>query len=262
MFLFLISSISAAPPTFTQIIDGGLTIDFVKISILEQNQDFNFNFHVFNTSNGIRLTNSTTNCTFHLFNNKGSHIIQEMNIPFDVSGGDWELKTMGGNFSRLGEYAYLVDCSSTDTLGGAVSVEIEVTESGHGVNEGQAIIYSIALIIAMLFLALFLTGAIMIPWGHATDPEDNIVNVNDLRFVKIFLIAISYVMTMFIFGLVRSITGGLLTFVGISNIFEWLYWIMLSFLWPLIVLIFIVAFIIFLQNLSIRRDLKRGLTVK
>ena len=262
IFLFLISFTFAQPPIFTQFVDEGLTVDFVKINIQEQNKDFQYNFHVFNTSNGIRLSNSTTNCTFHLFMNDGVHVIQEMDIPFDVVGKDWQLTVNGNNFSRLGEYAYLIDCSSTEGLGGSVSIGFEVTESGFGVTEGQAIIYFIALIIAMLFLSLFLFGAITIPWGHSTDPEENIISVNDLRFVKIFLIAISYVMAMFIFGLLRSITGGLLVFTGVSNLFNWGYQVMLAFMYPLIVLTFVFAFIIFLQNLTTKKKLRRVLTIK
>ena len=130
-FIFLLilvtTLVTAQPPIFTQFVDEGLTIDFVKITIQQQNKDFQYNFHVFNTSNGIRLTNSTTSCNFHLFMNDGVHIIQEMSIPFDVSGEDWELTVKGNNFTRLGEYAYLVDCSSTEGLGGSVSVGFEVT---------------------------------------------------------------------------------------------------------------------------------------
>lgn len=262
MFLFLISFVSAAPPVFTQIIDEGISIDFPKITVLEQNQDYTFNFHAFNTSNGIRLTNSTTNCTLHLFDNKGDHIVNEMNMPFVVADGDWELTVTSGNFSRIGEYAYLITCQSTENLGGSVSVRFHVTESGFMVDEGQAIIYSIALICALLFLGLFLWGAIAIPFGHPTDPEQNIVSVNDLRFVKIFLIAISYVMAMFIFGLLKSITSGLLFFTGISNLFNWGYWVMLSFLWPLIVLTFIITFVMFVHGLTLKNKLRRGLTVK
>ena len=132
LVLILVTTlVTAQQPPFSQMINEGLSIDFIKINTYEQNQDFTYNFHVFNTSNGVKLTNSSTNCTFHLFDNTGVHIIQEMEIPFDVIGEDWELTVLGGNFSRLGQYAYMVDCQSIEGFGGSVSTNFDVTADGN-----------------------------------------------------------------------------------------------------------------------------------
>ena len=135
LFLFLLvlaPFISAQPPPQTQFnvnLDVGLDIDFPKITALRINEPFKFNFHVFNRSNGLRVDNSSTNCVFHLFDNKGDHIVSEMNLPFLVLDGDWEADIKRGNFSRLGQYSSLVDCNDGG-FGGFVSFPLDVTADG------------------------------------------------------------------------------------------------------------------------------------
>ena len=114
IFLLIVSIVYSQPPFEINIEPEtiGLQIEFPLIFIFKQNKDIIFNYHVFNFSDLKQVTNATTNCTFHLFDNTGGHLINQLDIPFDVEGQDYEVNISGTNFTRLGEYATLVNCIS------------------------------------------------------------------------------------------------------------------------------------------------------
>ena len=136
LFLFLLvltPMVLAQPPSsfpavqFTE----GFAIEFTQVPAYEFNQDLTFNAHVFNISNGVRIDNSSTDCNYHLFSNTGSLIVNQQQMVFDVVGLDYEINILQGNFTRLGEYSYLIVCNDTaSSLGGLVSVAMEVTADG------------------------------------------------------------------------------------------------------------------------------------
>ncbi|HEC39524.1 hypothetical protein LCGC14_0538230 [marine sediment metagenome] len=119
---------SPAPQTNVNI-NVGLQVEFTQVDILENGKDHTFNAHVFNISTGLRLTNSTIDCTYHLFNNTGEHQIDQVPMIFNEFGIDWDFLVLGNNFTRNGEYSYLVVCN-TSNIGGFLSREIQVTQDG------------------------------------------------------------------------------------------------------------------------------------
>lgn len=162
--IFLISFISAQQPLSVQTninINTGLQIEFTQILLFENSEDHIFNIHVFNISTGKKVTNDTTECFFHLFDNKGFHIINQLSMPFDLVGVDWDLNVTGGNFTRSGLYSSLVVCSTND-LGGFTSVGFDVTESGAIIGEGEGIILFGLILILILTTIFFLIAAMYI----------------------------------------------------------------------------------------------------
>jgi hypothetical protein len=136
IFLFLLllvltpMTLAQPPPTTSIVISvdlGGRRI-IKKQIIFEQNRAFHFHFHAFNITDGIRLDNTTTNCTFELFDNRGNHLIDNAILGFEID--EFEINVLAGNFSRLGDYHYLVDCETTDGFGGFVSQALIVTANG------------------------------------------------------------------------------------------------------------------------------------
>ena len=136
LFLFLLvltPMVVAQPPAsfpavqFTE----GFAIEFTQVPAYEFNQDLTFNAHIFNLSNGVRIDNSSTDCNYHLFSNTGALIINQQEMVFDTFGLDYEISINQGNFTRLGEYSYLIVCNDTsNNLGGLVSVGMELTADG------------------------------------------------------------------------------------------------------------------------------------
>ncbi len=134
IFLLLAVPLVVAQPQFVQDGDNSLDIEFSKITILQQNNNFTFQYHVFNSSDGILMTDSTTSCEFHLFENSGIHIV----TTNSTTGGfilftpekDFEIFVDGGNFTRMGLYSVIMQCNTTTNFGGFISYEIIVTADG------------------------------------------------------------------------------------------------------------------------------------
>ena len=133
IFIFLLAvPLISAQPTSTQTnlnTNVGVDIKFPAIGHIRQNENFIANFHVFNKSTGLLLTNDSTSCEFHLYNNGGNHILIVNQFEFDIGDRDFEIEVNKGNFTRLGAYSYVVQCNTTN-LGGFASVGIEVTADG------------------------------------------------------------------------------------------------------------------------------------
>lgn len=159
--------------------------------------------------------------------------------------------------SEIGHYTICGECDTTPWCAG-----MKISSTGTSLLTSQAILYFIFLLVSIGLFILCLYYAVKIPWKHQRDDEGQVIGINDLRYLKLFLIPISYLILMFILGLLRSITANFIPELGVSGFFEWTYWIMLSFMYPLIIIAFLVGIITFLNNKKLQRAIQRGLPIK
>ena len=158
-FLFLISFsfVSAQPPFQLETTTlQGIDIQIPLIEFVKNGDNFTFNFHLFNGTNGIPVNNATTNCFFHLFNKVGQHLINQEPVPFDIVGNDFEIVVSGGNFTTNGQSFYFINCNST-TSGGAESALIVVTVDGEILpTESNTLLNLFYIILASAFIFLII----------------------------------------------------------------------------------------------------------
>lgn len=153
------SLVSAAPPIFSEFAgDSGFEIKFPPFSALSQGRNFEFEFHVYNISNGRPITDEIT-CYFHLYNTSGKHVYEAEDSTVSHMF-DYSFDVMGTNFSRIGEYAYVVQCNNSG-LGGFVETNFFVTESGtngeiHDPQAGLSVILFLLAINIFAFILPFL----------------------------------------------------------------------------------------------------------
>ena len=127
-FLFIIGNISAAPPVSTvQQFSEGYVLKYPSDSIVEQNKSYEFEFHIFNISNGLPVTTGVT-CWFHLYNATGKHQL-EMTDSVPSHNWDYSFNIKAENFTTVGEYYYITQCNGTD-FGGYVEQSFTVTPRG------------------------------------------------------------------------------------------------------------------------------------
>ena len=128
-----------AAPKVNQVLSGvnGLEIKVNKFDTIQQGARHIFNFHIFNGQDGLGLKDpDVVNCSFHLYTEwGGDHIVEEWNNVFtDV--WDIEFSVAGKNFSRTGEYSYIIQCEciacgvAQENLGGFTTTGFEVTATG------------------------------------------------------------------------------------------------------------------------------------
>lgn len=150
MLSFCLGLISAVPPFQTGTFEEGITIQYPPNSYIKTGEDITFNFHIYNTSNGVQLDNNTVNCSFHLYNKSGVQILENDYLSF--SDDDFYLTVKGGNFTKDGAYSYIVTCIS-GTSGGYSSVGIEATGNGKA-PAGDFVILGFSILMVFIFFSL------------------------------------------------------------------------------------------------------------
>ena len=233
IFLFLISFTIAQqpnPPQTNVNINLGLTIDFPKILSVQINTDQVFNFHVFNISNGLRLDNTSVNCTFHLFNFTGVHIISEQNIPFDTEGNDWEITVQGANFSHNRVFSVLIDCNDGG-FGGFASISFHVTPIGNIHEIPESILYVLMLFFFVLIDLLILYLIIILPSKNEKDEGGLIIKLVQLKYVKFVLMGIFYPMIIVTLNLLNGLAVNFTNLTIFSGVVGFLFLTMLRAAW-------------------------------
>lgn len=124
--------------------DKSIKIYSPDIETLKQNEDVTFRIQAINSSDGLRLDNTTTTCAFFSTYKNGT---QYYFSAMDYDGANYITTVNGGNFSSTGEYGYGFYCNNSER-GGFVSIPLTVTPSGNLFTSGQAIT-SIAILLLM-----------------------------------------------------------------------------------------------------------------
>ena len=118
-FFFLVSAVSAVPAVNPQTIVTGYDIKIPQDNILEAGQDYDFEFHVANISDGVPIT-TNLNCSFHLYNHSGKHIFEGFQATA-THDFDYGFHIDGENFTYPGVYYYNIQCwSPADQKVGAI----------------------------------------------------------------------------------------------------------------------------------------------
>lgn len=191
MFLLVFSLVlvSSAPPVTTvQEFPEGYVIVESPHTYLKLNQDYQYNFFVYNKSHGILLDNASMTCNFFLADSSGEVIFSD-EVPY-FSDGHWGIDILGGNFSNIGEYPYGVGCQ--DGRGGALAGMFEVTYTGKDLSTPQAILYGFFLTLLVLtFLSCFV-GMNFLPARNQTDEDGKLLSISYLKYFRNVLGMIAY----------------------------------------------------------------------
>ena len=242
-------------------INVGLQIEFTQISVFENSKDHIFNVHVFNISTGKKVDDVTTECFFHLFDNTGFHVINQLSMPFDSVGLDWDLNITGGNFTRNGLYSSLVVCSADD-IGGFASVGFIVTQTGDQLTESISMIYFILTLGVFGIFLLTLWGAIVLPMKNPRGGLDEIVDVSILKYFKLGLMFLSYTLFMWLINLLLTLSNNFIILSQYLGFFTMMFVILRSFIWPLFVIMWATFTFLAWKDLQLIKLLERGLSPK
>lgn len=160
------------------------------------------------------------------------------------------------NTTVLGQY-FVNGVGDRDGVLTPFNYWFEVTSTGAGLTTAEGIIYFIGLALAMVFFGLSLYFSVTIPFSNGRD-NGKLVSINKLKYLKLLFIGTTYALLLLIVGIANGITRNLIGLTQISVIFNWIYWILLSGLFPAIVLIFIGMIIFQVEDKILAKKLKRG----
>lgn len=167
VLLLLIPIVLAVKPvvTYPQS-EGALDIIYPKNEFFYFNTTISLHFHVYNLT-GHLLTAPTTTCSLHVYNNTGSHIVENESLNMDSNGVDYSIKLGKDIINKVGVYPYLIACNNTK-YGGGVSTQFIVSLNGEISKDTETttyrveksiFTYSLGIILLLLSLFLIFTGA-------------------------------------------------------------------------------------------------------
>ena len=219
MVICSLTLVSAAPPNPTQVIlnlDSGLNIEVPRITTLKQNEDFQFTFHVYNITSGLRVDNSSINCTFELYNSSGIHIIES---DLEFGDNDWEMLVKGGNFSDIGSYYYIVDCQS-DSEGGVFVITLQVTATGQLIDTPESKFYIVIIFAILILFGMFLTIFIITPFSNKKELTKDgwaIVKITGSKYLKLISVWIAYGFFLWFITIISGIANNYIFFEGLKK---------------------------------------------
>lgn len=210
IFIFSLAFISAVPPITTiQQFTEGYTVQIPQDNILKVGQDYNFEFHVFNISNGVPKI-SGISCDFHLFDSFGNHKFTGTDSTVDIYR-DYSFNLTRGNFSSAENIYYFIRCNSS-SLGGFAESILYITDSGINSNSFNSFnIWGLFGIAVLLFII-----------GLTFKPEQ--------WKVKTFFFITSLLMGIIFLNTIRLVIGSSSELVSMGNIGLILGIIVLSFM--------------------------------
>lgn len=155
ILIILAVPVLSAPPFITEESKNtvGYQIKFPEDRFIRVNEDYEFEFHIFNTSNGVPIT-SGINCTFHLYNESGKHLYENNYSTFGHTF-DIGVQIKGTNFSKKGALYYIFQCNNSNAgLGGFIAEDFVINNSGEP-YEDMTYLYTL---IGFIILALVYAG--------------------------------------------------------------------------------------------------------
>jgi len=158
MLLLIIPITLAAQPITTQIFTGdeGFEIKYPLFPSIKQGENFEFEFHVYNKSNGLPIIEGIS-CDFHLYNGSDdTHLIDNLQSTATTHIYDYDFDVNGGNFTEIGTYSYIIGCNDSK-IGGFASVQFEVTPGGRLIVSQNYYIPMILFILGMATLLVWLS---------------------------------------------------------------------------------------------------------
>jgi len=163
VFLLLIIPMAAAVPPVTTIYTGEIGLQ-IEVNIMESYKlgDARYSIiHLFNTTNGYQLTNTTNPnimCEIHLRDSQGFELSVVQAMPHL---DHWDLNGTEGGTNPIGSYAYTIVCQDSDSeTGGYTSGIFTITNSGNALTEGDSILNIGVLFFLVIVSILFLTTGI------------------------------------------------------------------------------------------------------
>ncbi len=212
---------------------------------------------VFQENKTINLFQSCSSCSFvnltDIILPNGNIINYNLNMTKNYSSYTYSFS----NTSQLGSYKYNVCGDKGGTLT-CETIDFIITPNGKIFTTQKSISYIGFLIVLLFVFILTMIGGIKVEWKHKRNDKEEIISINDFRYIKVFLYSMAYIELMFLFGLSYKLFNEA-GFSGFTNFFNLFYQIFLRLMYPIIVLTVVLFVIIFFSNLKLKKKKELGI---
>ncbi len=158
------------------------------------------------------------------------------------------------NTNTLGIYLY----DYFDAEGNTYINDFKITPNGKEFTMQNSIAYLGFILILLFTFFLTMYGAGRIEWKNKKNNEGKILTVNNFKYVKVLLYTIAYFELMFLFGLSYKVTREA-DIEGFMQFFNFIYQLFSSLIYPLMIALIIIIFVIWINNKKLHERLKLGL---
>lgn len=204
----------------------------------------------YNTGNAC---NSSASCNMTVRDPNGSISSSGSGI---YSDGFFDYEINGTNLTQNGIYKVTALCD--DGINTASSFkDLEVNSMGREVTTSQSIFYGIILALMSGFTLLTFYGSLVLPWRNKRDEEENIVGLNDLKYLKLTCIVLTYLFLMWTAGIMFSLSSNFAFLEGTANFFNFIFQVMLRMIYPAMIIAFVFIIIFLIQDKKIKKTLSR-----
>ena len=243
----------------------GSLVSSLTISIADTDLPFTFkadklidlNLPVF--MNDSSRATSSVNCNITMTAPNSTVMIRAGMMNFNASG-TFNYTIPQEKVRSLGEYVTTVNCDDGLDFG-FVTFSILINNTGSKFSTAESVLYIIVLAVSFLIFGLCLFGGIKIRWKNPRNEEGSFIGVNEWKHVKVFLLAMSYLLLTWITFLAWGITKNLFLFDMASGLFKWLFLTLITALFPIFVVSLILAILAFISDKNIKKHLARGIKI-
>lgn len=265
MLIILSIGISSAKVSPATIESHGLHINTWDFDYLSDKENYSFLWDV--DINGLLQNASLTNCTFFIHRSgalgAGTFVSGVATMTPDDRG--WNKLITAPNFSKYGQYDFQIDCYllSNTTISGNYLGSFIVNPTGAELTLGKAAIYISLLLLAIFLFVSGIIGGIALPSDYKRDEMTGyIIALNNLKYVKLFCYALSYLTLTVIFYFSYILSYAFLELGFVSDLLRFGFYFMLALLVPM----FIVGLYILIANAvrdhQVAEQLTGGLRIK
>lgn len=215
---------------------------------------------VFRQGDVVRITQVCSDATYINISSisapNSSALYSNVNMTF-VANGEYYFDLNRTN--DLGRYDVR---GVSDGCEEEFAIYFDITPTGDEPSTAQGIIYVAVLAMGIFLFILITYGAVKIPFHNKRSDEGYILGINDLKYVKIFLIAMSYMALMWVFYMAHGVANNLLFLNVAGKLFYGVFRFLLGFLFPIIVVTLIIGIVAFVGDKKLVKRLGKGLRIK
>jgi len=217
---------------------------------------------IFKQNTCVDLLQTCANCTYVnitnvVYPNSSSTVIGEAMSTLD----DTRFNYTFCSTEAIGKYI-VNGFADVDGLKTIFAYDFDINYSGDRLSTSQGLLYVIFLIISLGVFLLTLYGSIKIKWKHTRNEDGKIIGLNELKYVKLVLITVTYLLSIWISFLIMGVSRNYLYIDAVTNLFNVVFWVLISGFFPIFVVTLAVFVINFVNDKKIHKALMRGLPVR
>lgn len=229
---------------------------FDNIGTYRTNENLNLNL---GCSYNNTYCPSTFSCNITIFNEAGTVINNQLMSTTNYPTYNYSISKSLINITGL-YYGRQVCCGSIGC--NDYSFEFKVNAQGKEYGTIEGIIYIILFAILGVMLSVSVYASLKIQWRNNRSQSGNVVSVNWMKYGKMVMFAVSYILFLGIVYLAYTISLGILEFTEMGKLFFVFYRLLFALTIPTMAFLFVMTLVMFVNDKNIEKNLTRGLTVR